>query len=97
MDGRELFYLAPDNALMAVRVEATTAWITSVASRLFVHPGLAVTGTFATETGWTYDVSPDGRRFLVLKPEAPTQAENSTRLIVVLNWMRELEGLSGAK
>jgi hypothetical protein len=37
-----------------------------------------------------YDVSPDGQRFLMLKPSEETQA-GSTQINVVLNWFEELK------
>ena len=39
-----------------------------------------------------YDVSPDGQRFLMLKPVQQEQAE-STQINVVLNWTEELKRL----
>ncbi len=40
-----------------------------------------------------YDVSPDGRRFLMVKENAPgnTPASPSTAIVVVLNWAEELK------
>jgi hypothetical protein len=37
-----------------------------------------------------YDVSPDGQRFLMLKP-AETQTSALTQINVVLNWFEELK------
>jgi hypothetical protein len=37
-----------------------------------------------------YDVSPDGQRFLMLKPRAQEQAA-PTQINVVLNWFEELK------
>ena len=36
-----------------------------------------------------YDVSPDGQRFLMLKPDQETQS--ATQINVVLNWFEELK------
>ena len=37
-----------------------------------------------------YDVSPDGQRFLMLKPSEQAQAAQ-TQIVVVLNWFEELK------
>ena len=47
----------------------------------------------AKRVGWdifaSYDVSPDGKRFLMLKPAA-TQNAGSGQLHIVVNWFEEL-------
>ncbi|MBI2186515.1 MAG: hypothetical protein HYU37_05250 [Acidobacteria bacterium] len=44
--------------------------------------------------GRTYDISPDGRRFLMLKDvDAPNDASAISRLIVVQHWDQELRQL----
>ena len=35
-----------------------------------------------------YDVSPDGRRFLMLKPD---EASGAARIVMVQNWLEELK------
>ena len=37
-----------------------------------------------------YDVSPDGQRFLMLKPD---DASTSDSIVVIQDWMDEVEGL----
>jgi hypothetical protein len=45
-------------------------------------------------TDRVYDVSPDGRRFLMIKPVgSPEQTAAPTSLIVVQNWFEELKRL----
>jgi hypothetical protein len=44
----------------------------------------------APGTGNNYDVSPDGQRFLMLKPSEQDQAA-PTQINVVLNWFEELK------
>jgi len=52
---------------------------------LFEGPYLPTGGSFPN-----YDVSPDGQRFLMLKPvESQTSAPN--QINVVLNWSEELK------
>lgn len=80
-DGRELFYLH-DDAVMAVTVTAaTTTFTASTPQRLFE-------GRYESSVaGRNYDLSPDGKRFVMVRSEevAPT-----ARLHVVLNWLAEL-------
>jgi serine/threonine-protein kinase len=79
-DGRELYFLGLDSAMMAARVETTTAFVSSAPFRLFAHHNY-VGG--AASIGRTYDQAPDGR-FLMIKP-AP-----SPNITVVLNWGQTL-------
>jgi eukaryotic-like serine/threonine-protein kinase len=58
---------------------------------------VADTPTWAPLPGRSYDVSPDGLRFLMLKErERRTAAETPSQLIVVLNWLEELKRLAPA-
>jgi hypothetical protein len=41
--------------------------------------------------GRTYDVSPDGQRFLMIKFSAADQARGVNNLVVVQNWFEELK------
>jgi hypothetical protein len=38
-----------------------------------------------------YDVSPDGRRFLVLKAAVPDPNTTPASMVVILNWTEELK------
>jgi eukaryotic-like serine/threonine-protein kinase len=82
-DGRELFYIAADGTMMAVAVSPDTAFTPSTPTKLFsaqyVLPSLAR----------HYDVAPDGR-FLVIKAAAGNGAADAGRLVVVENWLEEL-------
>ena len=79
-DGTELFYLSPDEQLMAVPMKATT-------DRLDIGPPRALFGIRPRPPvrldAYSYDVTPDGQRFVVntLMEDA---ASNS--ITVVLNW-----------
>jgi serine/threonine-protein kinase len=86
-NSRELFYVAADT-LMAVRVEAGQTWMAGTPQQLFAYPNLIIPGL----AGRTYDISPDGRRFLVLKLIAVDDtASDRVQLLVVQNWMEELK------
>jgi hypothetical protein len=52
---------------------------------LFEGAYMPTQGTFPN-----YDVSPDGQRFLMLKPTEQAQAAQ-TQINVVLNWFEELK------
>jgi eukaryotic-like serine/threonine-protein kinase len=69
--GRELFYLAPDNRLMAVPV-------TISGSRLETGPPSAL---FTLSTTSSYEPSPDGQRFLVT-----SVVSEASPITVILNW-----------
>lgn len=60
-DGRELFYLAPDGAVMALDVDTTGELRLGPEKRLFTLPGLIP----------EWGVTPDGMRFLFAVPLAP--------------------------
>lgn len=80
-DGRELFYIAPDRKLMAVAVAAGARFEAGVPRPLFetrILPYIATSGRF-------YDVSVDGRRFLINSEPADT-ASAVAPITVVTNW-----------
>ena len=95
--GKELFYVAPDGALMAVTVHTRgTTWSAGPATRLFA-------GSYATRDGQLTSAAPqydtlDGQRFLMLKNEAsgPSTSE-SAEIVVVQNWFEELKRLAPAR
>jgi eukaryotic-like serine/threonine-protein kinase len=80
-DGKELFYLAADQKLMAVAVQADSTLQAGRPQALFdAH----VFGAPIVP----YSVSADGQRFLV---NTPAQEVNSSPITVVLNWTSELK------
>jgi Tol biopolymer transport system component len=65
-DGRELFYVAPRGALMAVPVSPNgLAWSASTPTTLI--EGRYLTGAGSIEQYRQYDVTADGKRFLMVK------------------------------
>lgn len=84
-DGRELFYLAPGARLMAVGVENEPSFAPGNAEELF---GDYLAG--AVTIGRTYDISPDGERFLMIKESGRASA---TEFILVQNGFEELKRL----
>jgi len=85
-NGRELFYRNGDK-MMAVDVAARPTFTSGRPRMLFEGPYEPTPVTFPN-----YDVSPDGRRFLMLKP-AEQQQTAATQINVVLNWTEELKRL----
>ena len=81
-DGKELFYLAPDRKLMSVAVRAGSGTLEfSAPNALFTIP------PSSGPAQYSYDVMPDGQRFLELAPAEETEAPSMT---VVLNWQADL-------
>ena len=86
--GRELFY-RNGAALMAVPVQANTGFVAGTPKALFEGQ------YFAGPGGRSYDVAPDGRRFLFLKPGPPGSSgpAQRPRITIVENWDQELKRL----
>ncbi len=74
----ELFYLSADRELVAVPVRNTGALEVGTPAVLFALKG---------PTWTSFDVSPDGKKFLALVPEV---VANEQPLTVVLNWTAEI-------
>ncbi|MEO8076655.1 MAG: hypothetical protein ABI818_10025, partial [Acidobacteriota bacterium] len=91
-DGRELFFIGFDGTLMHAAVRVGSALSVGVPTRLLPRP--YYNGFSLVERPATYDVSPDGRRFLMLK-QITSGAEPSrpATVIVVKQWMEELRRL----
>jgi serine/threonine-protein kinase len=88
--GTELFYLSPAGAVMSVRIAKGNEWTSTAPVKLFEGkyyfggPGI----------GRTYDVSPDGQRFLMIKPTGAEQTAALSTIVVVQNWFEELKRLA---
>jgi len=81
--GGELFYRA-GNKMMAVDVTVQPTFSAGKPRTLFEGPYLPTPRSFPD-----YDVSPDGQRFLMLKPSE--QTSSLTQIVVVQNWFEELK------
>ena len=71
---------------MVARVESGATFTATTPAKLF--EGRYYVGS-ASNAGRTYDISPDGRRFLMMKLDAGTP----TSLVVVLDWLEDLKRL----
>ena len=91
--GKELFYVAPTGALMRVGVQRGPSWSATTPTLLlkegyFTSPG---------NPGRTYDIAPDGQRFLMIKEGGADRTATPASLIVVQHWVEELKRLVPTK
>jgi serine/threonine-protein kinase len=89
-DGKELFYvtLGAGAKLMAVNIKTQPAFTFSDPVALPIQQ--IVTGPIGTRN---YDISPDGKRFIVIIDAAQAQPESRStpQIQIVLNWFEELK------
>lgn len=83
-DGKELFYLSPEGKMMVVALKTGASFKAEAPVALFQTQRRQPVSSFAV---FSYDVSGDGRRFLVI-----TKADeaNAAPLSILLNWASEL-------
>ncbi|MGI8423531.1 MAG: protein kinase domain-containing protein, partial [Chloroflexota bacterium] len=87
--GQELIYVSPTGALLRVGVARGPSWATTT-------PALLVKEGYFTIPSWwgrSYDISPDGQRFLMIKEGAADGTAKPVSMIVVQNWVEELKRL----
>jgi Tol biopolymer transport system component len=77
-DGKEIFYLSPDGALMAVPVESGENFFRSGTPKEL----------FRTRDASSFDVTADGQRFLVTQPVSDS---SDTPVTVIVNWPQLLK------
>jgi eukaryotic-like serine/threonine-protein kinase len=84
-NGQELFYRSGDK-MMAVDIATRPSFTAG-------KPRVLFEGRYNPAPGTTpnYDVSPDGQRFLMIKPSEASEAAAPTQINVVLNWFEELK------
>lgn len=88
-DGKELFYISADSKMMAVEVAgASGAFQSGIPKVLFAAPIFG--GGTATNTT-RYDVTADGKKFLINSVPAETTPGTSPPITVVLNWQAGLK------
>jgi serine/threonine-protein kinase len=83
-DGRELFYRGGSKWYV---VDVTLGPEFRAGT-----PRVLFEGSYVNVPGWSYDVSPDGKRFLVI--EGVEQKKALTELVVITNWFNELRRLA---
>jgi len=84
-DGHELFYRA-GNKMMAVPVDTGVRFVAGKGAELF--EGMYWTNSMAGVPNGSFDVSVDGKRFLMIKPAA---LHPPTQINVVVNWFEDLK------
>jgi serine/threonine-protein kinase len=95
--GRELFYFAPNGALMRVDVAAGSAWTAGT-------PTKELEGRYVVNAGGgnfqrvfdivrNYDIAADGQRFLMIKPTGSDATVAPPQLVVVQHFDEELKRL----
>ena len=90
-NGRELFYRNGDK-MMAVAIEAKGDALDAGTPKLLFEGRFAVSNVPGGDA--SYDVSPDGQRFLMLKPE---ETQSTATIVMVQDWMNELKRLAPVK
>jgi len=80
-DGKELFYIGLNETAMAVDVETSGVFRAGIPKPLFKLPAGVV----------FWDVTSDGKRFILPLPSAANAANPANPLTVVLNWQAELK------
>ena len=97
-NGPELFYVqggvyspGGPTTLMSVRITTTPAFKAGTPEPVFENAYL--------ETGWgrSYDVAPDGRRFLLTFRKEPRPTLPPAQMVLVQHWFEELKRLMPAK
>jgi hypothetical protein len=89
--GGELYYRR-DNAMMAVSIATAPQLRASAPKRLWegaYSSGAASSCGMPGVSSSNYDVTADGQRFLMVRDD--DAAVYGTKVVVVLNWARELE------
>ena len=93
-NGRELFYVSLTGALMRVGIESGPASATTPTQLI----GEGYMTAPPIDIGRSYDVSPDGQRFLMIKDgDGSNQTAAPRSIIVVQNWREELKRLVPTK
>ena len=92
---RELVYVQAEAAtslkLMSVRIETVPVFLAGTPETIFDNVGLQ------SIWGRSYDVTPDGRRFLITLNKEPPTSPVPIQMILVQNWLEELKRLVPTK
>ena len=88
-EGRELFYVR-QSAIVSVALETNGSVKASAPEVLFDNQEYVLTRTW----NWrAFDLSPDGKRFLMVKRLADSDTASKPEIRVILNWTEELKRL----
>ncbi len=84
--GRELFYVDAQGAMVAVQVTTTPTFSIGASEKLFTNHRYALGALHPM-----YAVAPDDERFLMIRAVESQRADSGPRLILVQNFVEELE------
>jgi hypothetical protein len=89
-DGREIFYRNGDSVMV---VSVKTAPTFSIETPKILFRGTYVGNVFQPNNidFATWDVSPDGKRFLMMKEAGAAAGGGPRKIIIVANWFEELK------
>jgi len=89
--GQELLYVSPTGALMRVGVDRAAIWTATPPTQLVKEGYATIPGSLS---GRSYDIAPDGQRFLMIKEGGGAdQTATPASLVVVQHWLEELKRL----
>jgi serine/threonine-protein kinase len=88
--GDELFYLAADRTIQSVRVDGSSSWRGSTPTHVLQGKYLLASNANPART---FDISLDGKRFLMIKQGSGDDAYARQSLIIVEHWSEELKRL----
>ena len=91
--GQELIYVSQTGALMGVGVARGQSWAATTPIQVVKE------GYFTIPSWWglSYDISPDGQRFLMIKEAGADGTAAPASIIVVQHWVDELKRLVPTK
>jgi len=86
-DSRELFFLDAMNVLTSVSIEKGVSWTTGASTTILPRSYIAYIPTYA---GRQYDISRDGKKFLMMKDVGGNTQAGTLAITIVQNWFEEL-------
>ena len=89
-DGRELFYIDADQAMVSVPVQTGTTFRAGRSTKLFDASPYS-----GRSQSRMFDVARDGKRFLMTKSIVGGSSATPANMVVVLNWLEELRARNG--
>ena len=96
-DGREMYYLQNASASGALKVRVMAVPVSTTPTFSAGTPHLLFEGPFRTDgPSRSYDVTPDGQRFLMVQ-EVQRPAARVSQMVLVQNWGEELKRLAPTK
>src|SRR4030095_5387487 len=88
--GREIFFVDPGNNLIRVEVQTGASFSAGKPSRFFA-PSYSNAAWTRGQGGRSFDLTPDGQRFLVVEDAPDEDSRRDGGLNVVLNWQEQLK------